>query len=93
MSNDTMAMTRRACLTTGGLALSALALSAAPSRTEGAPRALRARLSLNENPFGPSPRALQAIRDQSDKLCRYADAEADVLTPAIVNIEDVSAPW
>jgi len=91
MSNDTMALTRRACLTTGGLALGALALTAVPSRTEGAPRALRARLSLNENPFGPSPRALQAIRDQSTELCRYADAEADVLTPAIVNIEDVSA--
>jgi histidinol-phosphate aminotransferase len=91
MSNDTMALTRRACLMTGGLALGALALTAAQSDTQAAPRALRARLSLNENPFGPSPRALQAIRDQSDQLCRYADAEADVLTPAIVNIEDVSA--
>jgi histidinol-phosphate aminotransferase len=91
MSNETMALTRRDYLTTSGLALGALALSAAPSRTQGAPRALRVRLSLNENPFGPSQRALQAIRNQSTELCRYADAEADVLTPAIVARENVSA--
>jgi histidinol-phosphate aminotransferase len=91
MSNDTMALTRRDCLISGGLALGALALTAARSDTQAAPRALRARLSLNENPFGPSPRALQAIREPSDELCRYADAEADVLTPAIVSLEDVSA--
>jgi histidinol-phosphate aminotransferase len=86
-----MALTRRDYLTTSGLALGALAFSAVPSKTEGAPRALRARLSLNENPFGPSPRALEAIRDQSTELCRYVDEAADVLTPAIVAREGVSA--
>jgi histidinol-phosphate aminotransferase len=86
-----MALTRRDCLITSGLALGAMSLTATPGSTQAVPRAVRVRLSLNENPFGPSPRALQAIRDQSTELCRYADAEADTLTPAIGTLEDVSA--
>jgi len=86
-----MVLTRRDYLTASGLALGAMALSAAKGSADAAPRALRARLSLNENPFGPSPRALQAIRDQSAELWRYVDDEADVLTPAIVAREGVSA--
>ena len=86
-----MVLTRRDYLTASGLALGAMALSAAKGNADAAPRALRARLSLNENPFGPSPRALQAIRDQSAELWRYVDDEADVLTPAIVAREGVSA--
>jgi len=86
-----MALTRRDYLTASGLVLGALALSAAQGDAEGAPRALRARLSFNENPFGPSPRALQAIRDQDAELCRYVDERADVLTPAIAAREGVSA--
>jgi len=86
-----MVLTRRDYLTASGLALGAMALSAAKGSADAAPRALRARLSLNENPFGPSPRALQAIRDQSAELWRYVDDEADVLTPAIVARECVSA--
>jgi histidinol-phosphate aminotransferase len=86
-----MALTRRDYLTASGLALGAMALCAAKGNADAAPRALRARLSLNENPFGPSPRALQAIRDQSAELCRYVNDEADVLTPAIAAREGVSA--
>lgn len=33
------------------------------------------RLSLNENPFGPSPRVAEAIRRELNRLDRYADAE------------------
>jgi histidinol-phosphate aminotransferase len=86
-----MALTRRDYLTTSGLALGALALSATPGHADNVPRPARARLSLNENPFGPSQRAIAAIRDISGELCRYADDEADVLTPAIVAREGISA--
>jgi histidinol-phosphate aminotransferase len=34
------------------------------------------RLSLNENPYGPSPRVAEAIRREFDRLNRYADAKA-----------------
>jgi histidinol-phosphate aminotransferase len=86
-----MVLTRRDYLTTSGLALGALALSATQSRADDLPRSARVRLSLNENPFGPSPRAIAAIRDMSGELCRYSDQEADVLTPAIVARERISA--
>jgi histidinol-phosphate aminotransferase len=86
-----MALTRPDYLTTSGLALSALALSTMQDSAHAAPPPRHARLNLNENPFGPSQRALAAIREQSGELCRYVDDEADVLTPAIVAREGVSA--
>ncbi|MCA6111186.1 histidinol-phosphate aminotransferase family protein [Bradyrhizobium sp. CNPSo 4026] len=49
------------------------------------------RLSLNENPFGPSQSALVAIRNQFGEFCRYVDETADMLTPAIVTRENISA--
>ena len=41
--------------------------------------ALRIRLNSNENPYGPSPAALQAIRDAMPLACRYPDEQADKL--------------
>lgn len=66
-------------------ALAALsALSAAASA--GPP----ARLSLNENPFGPSPLALEAIRADLPNIARYATAaEADALAARIAAYEGV----
>jgi histidinol-phosphate aminotransferase len=86
-----MTLTRRSYLTRTVLTLSGLALPVTPVRAESVARQLRARLSLNENPFGPSPQALVAIQDQFGELCRYVDKPADVLTPAIVAQENISA--
>lgn len=86
-----MTLTRRSYLTTTVLALSGLALPAMPVRAQSVAQPVRARLSLNENPFGPSPQALAAITEQFGELSRYVDKPADVLTPAIVAQENVSA--
>jgi histidinol-phosphate aminotransferase len=85
-----MTMTRRDYLTMSGLALGGLMLGATTGQAAIQPSS-RARLSLNENPFGPSPQALAAIRDLSGDLCRYVDADSDVLTPAIAGHEDIAA--
>jgi len=37
------------------------------------------RLNANENPYGPSPAALQAIRDAMPLACRYPDEQAEKL--------------
>jgi histidinol-phosphate aminotransferase len=93
-------LNRREYLATSGLAVGGFALSARPGDAQaaglgdskGISRPRRARLSFNENPFGPAPSALAAIRDEFGELCRYVDGEPDdVLTRAIVAREVVSA--
>jgi histidinol-phosphate aminotransferase len=44
---------------------------------------------LNENPFGPSPKALQAIKDNLADLSRYTGDELDALTSAIATRENI----
>ena len=85
-----MVLTRRDYLTTSGLALGGLVVSAATGNTESAMQPLRARLSLNENPFGPSPLAIATVQSEFANLSRYVDKQADVLTPMIVAHEQVS---
>jgi histidinol-phosphate aminotransferase len=51
----------------------------------------RIRLSLNENPFGPSPRALQAIKAHLTGLGRYTGDELTELTQTIAAHENVAA--
>src|SRR4051794_25754713 len=41
------------------------------------------RLSANENPYGPSPAALDAMRDAFAKAWRYPDESQDALVEAI----------
>jgi histidinol-phosphate aminotransferase len=48
------------------------------------------RLSLNENPFGPSPMALQAIKAHLDGLSRYPGTELTELTRTIAARENVA---
>ena len=86
-----MVMTRRDYLTASGLALGGLVLSAAAGHTENATQPIRVRLSLNENPFGPSPLAIAAAQSEFGNLCRYVDKQADILTPVIVAHDQVSA--
>jgi histidinol-phosphate aminotransferase len=96
---ETMLSRREYLATSGGLAVGGLALSAGagdakaagPGDTKGISHPRRARLSFNENPFGPAPSALAAIRDDFGELCRYVDEPDDVLTRAIVAREVVSA--
>ncbi len=41
------------------------------------------RLSSNENPYGPSPKALKAMTDAFGLACRYPDDSADLLIEAL----------
>src|SRR6202012_266026 len=54
------------------------------------PKRDRIRLSLNENPFGPSPGATQAIKEHLDGLSRYTGNELTELTSTIAAGENVA---
>ena len=84
-------ITRREWMEAGGLALTGLGLPAAVKAASSDTGHIRARLSLNENPFGPSPLALQAIRNERHELCRYTGEEAAKLIRSIAAREGVSA--
>lgn len=73
------------------LALSA-AIAATPAMAgpAAAPPAGPIKLSMNENPFGPSPRAVAAIRDNLGSLFRYVGDEAPALTRTIAELEGVA---
>src|SRR6266705_4111575 len=47
------------------------------------------RLSANENPYGPSPAAHQAMNGSFDLCCRYPDEANDVLIEKIAKINGV----
>jgi histidinol-phosphate aminotransferase len=48
------------------------------------------RLSANENPYGPSPKAHKAMRDASGVCCRYPDEQNDVLVEKLAKINGVN---
>ena len=48
------------------------------------------RLSANENPYGPSPTALQAMRDAFPQTRLYPDEPVDVLVAKIAKLHGVS---
>src|SRR5271165_5213193 len=48
-----------------------------------------ARLSLNENPYGPAPGAIEAIQREFSNLCRYTGEEFEVLVGLIAAREGV----
>lgn len=60
--------------------------AAAPPATGGAV----VRLSSNENPYGPSPKALKAMTDAFGLACRYPDDSADLLIDALAKNDGVS---
>ena len=49
------------------------------------------RLNANENPYGPSPAAISAMRDAFGMSSRYPDDEADALVADIAKLHGVSA--
>ena len=48
------------------------------------------RLSSNENPYGPSPKALKAMGGVVDLACRYPDEQNDLLVDAVAKINGVN---
>src|SRR5690349_19188756 len=49
------------------------------------------RLSSNENPYGPSAKALQAMTDSFGLSCRYPDALVDSLAEVVAKANGVSS--
>ena len=47
------------------------------------------RLSANENPYGPCPKALQAITDSFGLACRYPDEHNNVLIDKLATLNNV----
>ena len=72
------------------MARPALSLARSPSPAPAAVTRV-VRLSHNENPYGPSPKALKAITDGFDFACRYPDDHADLLIDALAKNDGVSA--
>jgi histidinol-phosphate aminotransferase len=72
-------------------ALAALALSPASSWAgpSGPVNRPRINVSLNENPFGPSPRVTEALRLELHGLERYTEDEARALSHQIAQFEQV----
>jgi histidinol-phosphate aminotransferase len=48
------------------------------------------RLSANENPYGPCPKALQAITDSFGLVCRYPDEHNNVLIDQLAKLNGVN---
>jgi histidinol-phosphate aminotransferase len=48
------------------------------------------RLSSNENPYGPSPKALKAMTDSFGLSCRYPDEHNDELIEALAKLNGVN---
>src|SRR6266403_3850860 len=48
------------------------------------------RLSANENPYGPSPKALKAMTDSFGLSCRYPDVHNDELIDALSKLNGVN---
>jgi len=91
-------VSRRDWLRLSGLALASLSLqqklSAADSLAEQPFTAVAgnpmARLSSNENPYGPSEKVKKAIMDNMDVVCRYPYSYQNELLQAIADWEGVS---
>src|SRR4051794_26024724 len=49
------------------------------------------RLSSNENPYGPSAKALKAMTDSFGVACRYPDKQNELLIDALARLEGVDA--
>jgi len=75
-------LSRRAFAQLLGAGAAAAALPR-PTILAAVPRETSVRLSANENPYGPSPAALAAIRDALPLAWRYPDEAAEQLTAAL----------
>jgi histidinol-phosphate aminotransferase len=87
-----MNLSRRAFaqLLGAGAAAAALPFPLRGEVTTAAPKRGPVRLSANENPFGPSSKALEAMRDAVAESCRYPDEAADALMQDVARLHNVS---
>jgi histidinol-phosphate aminotransferase len=58
--------------------------------TEPPARSTIVRLSSNENPYGPSPKALKAMKETFGLACRYPDEQNDALIEKLAKLNAVS---
>ena len=65
------------------------AISSAAKPVEGSATAGVVRLSANENPYGPSPKAHAAMNGAFDLCCRYPDKHNDVLIEKLAKLNNV----
>jgi histidinol-phosphate aminotransferase len=65
--------------------------AAALERLPAAAAAGVVRLSSNENPYGPSPAALNAVRRAFDQIWRYPDEAVDALTADLAKLHGVGS--
>jgi histidinol-phosphate aminotransferase len=74
----------------------ALAGPSEPASGDGSPAGqfpgfkLRVNVSLNESPYGPSPRVTQLLRNNLDRLERYTGEDANALCRQLAELERVS---
>src|SRR5207302_10047450 len=59
-----------------------------PTVSPSAPRGV-VRVSSNENPYGPSQKALQAMTDAFNLAWRYPDEHADLLVDSLAQVNGV----
>ena len=64
---------------------------ATPKTFEVAAASKVVRLSANENPYGPSPKALQAITDSFGLACRYPDEHNNVLIEKLAKLNELAS--
>ena len=67
-----------------------LAKTVAADSSQGVATAV-VRLSSNENPYGPSPKAFKAMSDAFGLACRYPDERAEVLVRSLARLNGVAS--
>ena len=90
---NTMSISRRkfAQLLGAGAAVAIVkpVVSLATKPVAGSTAAGVVRLSSNENPYGPSPKAHKAMNDSFGRCCRYPDVQNDLLIDALAKLNGV----
>src|SRR6266571_5351430 len=84
---------RRFAQLLGAGAAAAVVRPAFSFATEAVPKSMVkgvVRLSANENPYGPSPKALKAMNDAFNLSCRYPDEHNDLLIDALAKLNGVN---
>ncbi len=62
-----------------------------PGKTSYGPEVKPLKLSSNENPYGPSPAAIEAYKAAANTLHRYPDGSASALREAIAQVHGIPA--
>jgi histidinol-phosphate aminotransferase len=95
MRNNTISRRQFAHLIGAGAAAAfvrpSLALAKATTNPAGTVGSNIVRLSANENPYGPSSKALKAMTDNFCLACRYPDEHVDALVNGLAKLNDVGS--